>query len=185
MPAMLMTASAMATSARTAVISLTRSGVRPGRARRRCQARPGPAADDMAICRLGRREPQHVADAAQRVQQVGLGGVDLAPQYRDVGLHDPGIPAEVVVPDVVEDLHLGQHPVGVAHEVPEQLELRGRQLDLLAGPPYLVAVLVELQVGELQPGRGPAALAPGAAGSCSDSGVLLLQTSLPFIIDSA
>src|SRR5258708_21150558 len=105
MPAMLMTASAMATSARTAVISLTRSGVRPGRARRRCQARPGPAADDMAICRLGRREPQHVPDAAQRVQRVGLGGVDLPPQSRDVGLPDPGIPPDTVVPDLSPYLH--------------------------------------------------------------------------------
>jgi len=50
------------------VISLTRSGVRSGRARSHCQARPSLPADDMAIRRLRRREPQYVPDAAQRVQ---------------------------------------------------------------------------------------------------------------------
>src|SRR3954470_9964930 len=44
------------------------------------------------------REPQRVPDAADGVQQPGLGGVDLAPQVGDVGLDDVGLAVEVVVP---------------------------------------------------------------------------------------
>src|SRR5579875_1651138 len=177
---MLITTRATTTRARTAVISLTRSGVRSGSCRTALQnpvGREGPAggtggpgrpggpgvADmtgDLAV-RLARREPEHVTDAAEGVQQVRLGGVDLAAQHGDVRLHDPGVAAEVVVPDVVEDLHLGQHPVGVAHEVAQQLELGGGELDRLAGAPDLMAVLVQLEVGELQPGGRLAALAAG------------------------
>src|ERR1700685_2312956 len=131
MPAMLMTTSAIATSASSAEMSLTRSGVRPGSCRAAFHRRAGGEVTAMMV-RLGRREPEHVADSAERVQQVRLGGIDLAPQYGDVRLHDAGITAEVVVPDMVQDLHLGQHPVRVAHEVPEQLEFRRRELDLRA-----------------------------------------------------
>src|SRR5215472_6417599 len=102
---------------------------------------------------LGGRQPEHVPDTAQGVDQARLDGVDLAAEHRHVRLHDSCVTAEVVVPDVVQDLHLGQYPVGVAHEVPEQLELGGGELDLGAVPPHLVAVLVELEVGELQPRR--------------------------------
>jgi hypothetical protein len=76
---------------------------------------------------------------------------------------------------MIEDLHLGQHPVGVAHEVAEQLELGGGELDLLAVPPDLVAVLVEFEVGELQPRRRLAAVAPGAAQHGPDPGDDLFQ----------
>src|SRR5215472_14122343 len=92
------------------------------------------------------REPQYIADAAERVQQMRLGRVDLSAQHGHVRLDDPGVPPEVIVPDMVEDLHLGEHPVRVPHEVAQQLELGRGQLDLLAAPPYLMAVLVQLQV---------------------------------------
>ena len=64
---------------------------------------------------------------------------------------------------MVEDLHLGQHPVGVAHEVPQQLELGGGELNLLPAAPYLVAFLVEFEVGEGEPGRRLDPVSPGAA----------------------
>src|SRR5450432_4155364 len=124
MPAMLMTASAIATSASSAEMSLTRSGVRSGSCRAAVHRRAGGEGTAMMV-RLGRREPEHVADPAEGVQQVRLGGVDLAPQHGHVRLHDAGVTAEVVVPDMVQDLHLGKHPVRVAHEVPEQLEFGG------------------------------------------------------------
>src|ERR1700733_1589846 len=104
--ATLMIASAMITSASSAVIILTRSGVRPGsRARSPCQRR----SLDVVVMRsqLGGRQPQHVPDPAQRVDEAGLGGVDFAAQHGHVGLHDPGVSPEVVVPHVVENLHLG------------------------------------------------------------------------------
>src|ERR1700745_3220185 len=132
----LMIASASATSASSAVISLTRSGVR-------CESRAS-AFRVMTDRVLRGRQPEHVADPAQGVDEPRLNRVDLPAEHGHVGLHDAGVATEVVVPHVVQDLHLGQHPVGVAHEVTEQLELGGGELDLLPGPPTLVAFLVEL-----------------------------------------
>src|SRR5215469_13878614 len=142
-----------ATSARVAVISLTCSGVRAESCLSDCHAAGDRVGRAMPGGRLRGGEAHYVADAAQGVQQVRLGRVDLAAQDGDVRLDDAGVAAEVVVPYVVEYLHLGQHPAGVAHEVPEQLELGGRQLHLRTVAPHLVAVLVELEVGERQPGR--------------------------------
>src|SRR4051794_13891546 len=74
------------------------------------------------------RDPQAVADAAYRVDQGGLDTVELLAEVGDVRLHHIGVAAEVVLPDVVEDLRLGEHPVGVEHQVAQELELGGRQL---------------------------------------------------------
>ena len=46
-------------------------------------------------------------------------------------------------PHVVQDLGLGQHPVGVEHEVAQQLELRGGQVDLAPVAEDLVGVVVQ------------------------------------------
>src|SRR5215469_18818977 len=162
MLAKLITASAMTTSASTAEISLVCSGTRPGSSLTACQWEAGPVGAGADI-RLGRRQSQHVPDAAQRVDQPRLGAVDLAAEHGHVRLDDPGLTAEVVVPDMVEDLHLRQNPVGVAHEVPQQLELGRGELDGLPGAPHLVAVFVEFQVGELEPGCGLSTVTPGAA----------------------
>src|SRR6516165_11570756 len=162
MLAKLITASAMTTSASTAEISLVFRGTRPGSILTACQWAAGPVGAGADI-RLGRRQAQHVPDAAQRVDQPRLGAVDLAAEHGHVRLDDPGVTAEVVVPDMVENLHLGQHPVRVAHEVAKQLELGGGELHRRPGAPYLVAVLVEFQVGELQPRCRLGAVSPGAA----------------------
>ena len=89
-----------------------------------------------------------VADAAHRLDERRAQAVDLAPQVAHVGLDDVGVAAEVVVPHVVEDLVLGEHAAGVEHEVAQELELGGRELDVVAGAPHLVGVLVELEVGD-------------------------------------
>src|SRR5215470_12230327 len=115
MPTTLMAPSAIKTSASTAVISLIRSGTRPGSCRAFCQRRLDPGCGDM----LGGGQPEHVPDAAQGVDQPRPAAVHLAAQLGHIGLDDPSVAAEVVIPYVVEDLHLGQHPVGVAHEVAE------------------------------------------------------------------
>ena len=59
------------------------------------------------------RFAQHVADQPNRVDQRRPDAVELAPEVAHVGLHDVGVAAEVVVPDVVEDLPLAQHPAGI------------------------------------------------------------------------
>src|SRR5487761_124389 len=123
MPAMLMIDRATATSASTAVISLIRSGTRPGTRRISCQRLLNPDWTDMS--ELRGRKPEHVPDPPQSVDQPRPAAVHLAAQHGHVGLDDPGVATEVVVPHVVKDLHLRQHPVGVAHEVAQQLELGG------------------------------------------------------------
>ena len=72
-------------------------------------------------------------------------------------LDDARLAAEVVVPDVVEDLGLGQDAVRVEHEVTQQLELGRRHLDDAAAAADLVGVVVELEVveGERRRAREP------------------------------
>ena len=105
--------------------------------------------------------------APRSVWIIGLApGVDLLAQVGDVQLDDVGLAAEVVVPHPVQDLRLRQHPLGVAHEVAQQLELRGGQPK--SSPPrrHLVAVLVQRQVADDEQARRrrTAAAACGAAG---------------------
>src|SRR6266508_1649278 len=87
-----------------------------------------------------RCKPKDVPYAPHRVDQSGFLDVDLLPQIADVGLHDRGVAAEVVVPDMVEDLALGQDPARVGEKEPKQVEL-GR------GQPATVP--------SLQPSPGP------------------------------
>src|SRR5262245_38722300 len=104
-----MTVSAIATSASSADTSLMRSETWSGSSRRSSQNRrkrgtlSGP---------LWLGQPEHVSKAAQGGDQARPAAVHLAAQHGHVGLDDPGVTAEVVVPHVVEDLHLGKHAVG-------------------------------------------------------------------------
>ena len=76
--------------------------------------------------------------------------LELLAQIAHVGLDDVAVAAEVVVPDVVEDLRLGQHVARVEHEVAQQVELGRGQVDRVAAAPHLVRALVELEIGEAQ-----------------------------------
>src|SRR6266498_4448415 len=77
---------------------------------------------------LAPRQAQHVADAPDGVDQRRAVAVDLAAQVADVGLDDIVVAAEVVAPDVVEDLRLGQHPARVQNQVAQQLVLGRAQV---------------------------------------------------------
>src|SRR6478752_3947038 len=85
-------------------ISLTRSGVRRSIRRTKFTRRrqgdvtavPTELGLIATLSRLSSRHSHHVADPAQRMDQPRLGGVHLAPQVRDVRLHDVGVAAEVV-----------------------------------------------------------------------------------------
>src|SRR5215207_10635811 len=157
MLATLISASETVTSTKTATMSRTRNGVRASSRRHARQGRatstPTGSHRPTGIL-LAIRQAQDVADPADGVDQPRLDRVDLATQVRHVRLDDAGVAPEVVVPDVVEDLALGQHPPGAGHQVAQQLELGRRQLHPPARPPDLVALLVQLQVGGAQPGRG-------------------------------
>ncbi len=59
--------------------------------------RPSPAG-------LVPRRAQHVADAAHGVDEMRLDEVDFLAEVAHVGLEDAGVAAEVVAPDVIEEL---------------------------------------------------------------------------------
>src|SRR5271155_2524011 len=73
---------------------------------------------------------------------------ELLAKVADIRLHYVCFSSEVVVPDVVEYLGLGQHLSGVAQEEPEEIELCRCQLDELARSANHVRPLVHLDVGE-------------------------------------
>src|SRR5262249_5888287 len=92
--------------------------------------------------------------------QRWAGGVELLAQVADVGLDDVRVAAEVVAPDVLEDLSLRQDTTRVQHEETEEVELGRGELDPALAAEDLVAALVEHEVGELE--QVPRQLARGA-----------------------
>ena len=81
----------------------------------------------------------------------GPSAIQLLAQVADVGLDDVRVTVEVVAPDVVEDLRLGEHQARVLHEVAQQVELGRGEPQGLTGAPDLVRVDDHLEVRELQP----------------------------------
>src|ERR1700712_2244417 len=84
------------TSSTTVTTSLMRNGL--GAPSRRSHTQRGRALAMVVRSAAGTSVPsfaQHVANAAQRLQQARLGGVDLATQVGDVGLDPVGVSAEV------------------------------------------------------------------------------------------
>src|SRR5919199_5600332 len=88
----------------------------------------------------------HPADSSD--QWPGEAAVDLIAQIVNVDLDHVRRGLAVVAPDVLGDLVLAEHPPGVAHQVGEQVELFGGQLDRLAAAGRLVAGQVEHQVAD-------------------------------------
>src|SRR5438552_17774042 len=73
---------------------------------------------------------------------------------------DAGVAAEVVVPDMIEDLAACQDTARVDQEVAKQAVLGVRQLDDVAMPADLVGVVVELEVGQRKLARLRVAAVP-------------------------
>src|SRR5206468_3637344 len=96
-------------------------------------------------------------------------------QVGDVELDDVGLASEVVVPHPIEDLRLRQHPLGVAHQEAQQLELGRGQVDLRTCTSYLVAVLVELEVADGEHRSGVGAAGTGPSQQSAQPGDQLLQ----------
>src|ERR1700722_2101659 len=96
------------------------------------------------------RLTQDVTDQADGVNERCAVLLQLATQVTDVGLDHVRLPAEVVVPDVVEYLRLRQDVPGIEHEVAQQVELGRRELDVDAPSSDLMRRLVELEVGEAE-----------------------------------
>src|SRR6478672_1783646 len=85
---------------------------------------------------------ERVADEPHRLDQRRAERIELLAQVADVGLDDVRVAAEVVVPHVVEDLALCQHPARIQHQEPEQLELGAGELDRLVATAHLTGLLV-------------------------------------------
>ncbi len=84
------------------------------------------------------------------MDQRGPVALELLAQVAHVGLDHVGLTTEVVVPDVVQDLGLGEDLTGIAEEEAQEVELGRRQLDQRPRPAHLVRALVHLEIGELQ-----------------------------------
>src|SRR5438309_3986967 len=102
-------------------------------------ARSRPRRDNPAL--LSR--PKAVADEADRMDERWSEAVQFLAQVRHECLHHVVIPVEVVVPHMIEDLGLGKHPAGVEHEVAEQVELGGGEVDLDPVAAHFMGLLVK------------------------------------------
>src|ERR1700691_4613811 len=125
-----------------------------------CRAAPGSVSATPSRLFLRGRDPQYVTETADCVDQPRLRLVDLTPQVAQARLERVVVAGRVVLPDLVQYLVLADHPPGVHHQEPQQAVLGGCQRDQGAGPPDLVRVLVELEVGDAQPRTG--SIRPGA-----------------------
>ncbi len=114
-------------------------------------------------CWCGRLEA--VASAADRGDKGSLvAAVELAPEVADVDVHNIGPGVEGIVPDGGEDLLSGEYLARVTHEVLEERELAGGELDLLLPAQDAPAEKVHLQITGLQPGR-PGLVGPADEGA--------------------
>jgi hypothetical protein len=93
--------------------------------------------------------------------------VDPLAEVADVDLDDVGVALEGVVPDVLQDLGLGDDLAGLAHQVLQQGELPGGEGDLDLAPPAAVGGGVEAQVADLEDRRP---LPPAPAQQRPDAG---------------
>src|SRR5262249_19254053 len=98
-------------------------------------------------CRTSR--DRLVAGPAHRSDQVG--SVELAPQMGDVDV-DLSRPSRVVeAPDALQQHGAGEDDPAVLHQVGEQVDLLGPQLDRLAGDEDLAGAALEDDVAEHEP----------------------------------
>src|SRR3954462_13676574 len=95
---------------------------------------------------------QGVAHAPDGVNELRLDVIDLLAEGADVCLGNATGAAEVVLPDMVEDLRLRQHPTLIDEHVAEQVVLGRRQRDVLAVTLHAMGVVVHSQVGATEHG---------------------------------
>src|SRR5690242_1473644 len=77
---------------------------------------------------------QPIPRAADGVQQRGLEAlVDFLAQAADVGVDQAGVRVEAIVPEFLQHHGPCHHPVLVAEEVLQELELTGQEVEAAAG----------------------------------------------------
>src|SRR5512144_985102 len=104
--------------------------------------------------RLATRYAQPIADVAHRLDHFALvvtvADRELAAQVADVDLEHLGARIEVEAPYRVEDLLAGEHLIGMADQVCEQLELARSQRDLMGVALDATSAQVEADVAGLE-----------------------------------
>src|SRR2546428_12990909 len=109
--------------------------------------------------RLERVGVELVADAPDGEDELGVGviALDAPAQPADVDVHGARLDVRLGAPYEVQQLEAIVHPIGVAHEELEQLELAQREAEPLPLDERLVGVEVESQAAALEDlvrGRG-------------------------------
>jgi dienelactone hydrolase len=93
---------------------------------------------------------QAVANPAYGVDQRWPENIKFPPKVEHVGLHDASVTVEVVVPDVVENLCLGQDALGVDHQVVQQVVLRWSEFNTSCATTHFAGVFLQHQVSKAQ-----------------------------------
>src|SRR5205085_12202598 len=118
---------------------------------RRRRARAGSPASPprrSACGATGGSRPEHEADPADGLDQGGL--TELAPQIRDVAIHDIEARGRRPTPDPVEGELPADDPARVAKQELEQVGLAGAQAELTASTPCRPGGEVEDEIAESQ-----------------------------------
>src|SRR5471032_2352097 len=97
------------------------------------------------------RSADDIASSPDGVQQGLVEAlVDLATQPADVRLDDVGLGIEMEIPDFLQQ-HRARHDLArMPHQVLEDLELLGQELDALAGARHATRQKIDVQVANSQ-----------------------------------
>src|SRR5689334_17864785 len=99
------------------------------------------------------RSTEAISDAANRMnQRIGLLVVDLSAQASDINIDDVGRRVEMKIPDVLQQHGAGYDAAFIAHEILQQLELPGKEVDPLAAPAGRSRDQVNRKIADAQDG---------------------------------
>src|SRR3970040_175356 len=114
------------------------------------------------LANAGKRMLEDVALSANGLNEfITEAFIPLAPEVVHVDLHRLGEGVGVLVPDVFEQLFLGDGPPLIPRQVVEQREFLRRQMDLAALAARPVGVRVQFQSARVEDRFPEAAFAPG------------------------
>src|SRR6266536_1069390 len=91
---------------------------------------------------------------------------ELAPELAHVNVHCAGVAREGVAPHPLEQLVAREHEAAVVEQLPQEVELLGGELDVVARHRHLAAAGVDAQLAVLH--RRFLRLALGAGGAAED-----------------
>src|ERR1041385_3019001 len=90
---------------------------------------------------------QNISRAAHGVDQLAAEtAIHLAAQPAHMGFHDIGARIEMQVPDIFQQHGAGHHPAHIAHQIFQQPEFLGLQLDRFAAAMYGTPDQIHFQV---------------------------------------